>query len=75
MQSMTCAREGFRIAGRHKRLVLALWLVPLIPALILGAMAASNIAPAFGQSLFADRALEGDWYVVLSEFRSSAACL
>jgi hypothetical protein len=73
MQSMTFVREGLCIAGRHKRLILALWLVPLIPALILGAMAASNLAPAFGQSLFADRALDGDWYVVLMEFRSSPA--
>lgn len=73
MQSMNFVREGFRIASRHKRLVLALWLVPLAPALILGAMAASNLAPAFGQSLFADRALEGDWFVVLMEFRSSPA--
>ena len=73
MQSMSFVRQGFRIAGRHKRLVLVLWLVPLIPALILGAMAASNLAPALGQSLFADRALDGDWFVVLMEFRSSPA--
>jgi hypothetical protein len=73
MQSMSFVREGFRIAGRHKRLVLVLWLVPLIPALVLGAMAASNLAPALGQSLFADRALDGDWFVVLMEFRSSPA--
>jgi hypothetical protein len=73
MQSMKFVREGFRVARRHKRLVLALWLVPLIPALVLGAMAASNLAPAFGESLFTDRALEGDWFVVLMEFRSSPA--
>ena len=73
MQSISFVREGFRIAGRHKRLVLVLWLVPLIPALVLGAMAASNLAPALGQSLFADRALDGDWFVVLMEFRSSPA--
>ena len=68
---MSFVREGFRIAGRHKRLVLVLWLVPLIPALVLGAMAASNLAPVLGQSLFADRALDGGWFVVLMEFRSS----
>ena len=73
MQSMSFVREGFRIAGRHKRLVLVLWLVPLIPALVLGAMAASNLAPALGQSLFADSSLDGDWFVVLMEFRSSPA--
>jgi len=73
MQSVIFVREGFRVAGRHKRLVLVFWLVPLIPALVLGAMAASNLAPALGQSLFADRALDGDWFVVLMEFRSSRA--
>jgi len=73
MQSMNFVREGFRVAGRHKRLVLALWLVPLIPALVLAAIAAANLAPALDESLFADRALEGDWFVVLMEFRSSPA--
>ena len=73
MRSMSYLSEGFRIARRHKRLVLGLWLVPLIPALILGAMAASNIAPDFGKSLFADRTLDGDWFVVWMEFRSSPA--
>lgn len=73
MQSIHFVRGGFRIAGRHKRLVLALWLVPLIPAMVLAAMAAANLAPALGESLFADRALEGDWFVVLMEFRSSPA--
>jgi len=64
-------RNGFRIAGRHKRLVVALWLAPLLPALLLGGLAASNLAPPLGKSLFAERALEGDWYVVLMELRSS----
>jgi hypothetical protein len=73
MQSMSLVRDGFRIAARHKKLILLLWLVPLVPALVLGAMAGSNIAPCFNTSIFADRALEGDWFVVLMEFRSSRA--
>ncbi len=71
MRAFQTVREGFRIAGRHKRLLLVLWLAPLVPALVLGGMAASNLAPEFGRSLFADRALHGDWFVVLMEFRSS----
>jgi hypothetical protein len=73
VESVKLLREGFRIAGRHKRLIFVLWLVPLVPALVLGAMAASNLAPTLGQSLFSDRALDGDWFVVLMEFRSSPA--
>jgi len=66
-------REGFRIAGRHRRLVLVLWLAPLIPALVLGSMAAANLVPNLGKSLFADYALDGGWFVVLSEFRGARA--
>ena len=73
MQFTRFLNEGFRIARRHKRLIVALWLVPLVPALVLGAMAASNLMPNLGQSLFADRALDGDWFIVWSEFRSSPA--
>jgi len=73
MSFMNCISEGFRIAGRHKRLVLVLWLAPLLPALALAVMIASNLAPCLGRSLFADRALEGDWLVVLLEFRASPA--
>lgn len=73
MPTTSYLRDGFRIAGRHKRLVVLLWLAPLIPALLLGALAASNLAPPLGRSLFAERVLEGDWYVVLMELRSSPA--
>jgi hypothetical protein len=73
MNAFTAIREGFRIAGRHKRLVLVLWLTPLLPALLVGAMAAANLAPALGPSLFAEGVLDGDWFVVLMEFRSSPA--
>ncbi len=71
MKALNIVREGFRIAGRHKRLVLVLWLAPLIPALVLGAMAASSLAPAMGSSLFADNVLTGDWFVVWTEYRAS----
>jgi hypothetical protein len=73
MRAISFVREGLRIAGRHKRLILVLWLAPLIPALVVGAMAAANLSPDFGKSLFADRALDGGWFVVLMEFRSSPA--
>ncbi len=73
MQSMNYVREGLQIAGRHKRLVLVLWLVPVIPALALAAMAASNFLPVLDRSIFADRLLHGDWWVVVMEFRASPA--
>jgi hypothetical protein len=73
MGAITAVREGFRIAGRHKRLALVLWLAPLVPALVLAAIAAANLAPTLSRSLFADYALEGGWFVVLMEFRSSRA--
>ena len=73
MQSVQYLREGFRIARRHKRLIIVLWLVPLVPALVLGAMAAANLFPALGSSLFADRILDGDSFIVWMEFRSSPA--
>ena len=64
---------GFAFTTRHKKLVLVLWLVPLLPALILGSLAASNIAPELGHSLFADRVMDGDALLVFLEFRSSPA--
>lgn len=71
MQFMTFLSEGFSIAQRHKRLVIVLWLAPLVPALVLAAMAASNLAPALEHSLFADEVLRGNSYTVWTEFRSS----
>lgn len=70
---MSLVKEGFCLAGRHKRLAVVLWLVPLIAALLLGAMAYANIAPVFDTSFYADRVLDGDWWIVLMEFRSSPA--
>lgn len=73
MKSMSLVKEGFCLAGRHKRLAVVLWLVPLVAALLLGAMAYANIAPVFDKSFYADRVLDGDWWIVLMEFRSSPA--
>ena len=73
MQSISYVKEGFRIAGRHKKLVLVLWLAPLVPALALAAMAASNLAPALGRSVYGDRVLSGDWLITFLEFRASPA--
>ena len=70
MQATKIARHGFRIACRHKKLVLALWLVPLVPALVIGLIAGANLSP-IERSLFSDRVLVGDWFVVFSEFRDS----
>ncbi len=71
MQFTTYLIQGFRIARRHKRLIFVLWLAPLVPALVLAAMAASNLAPVLGHSLFADNVLNGNWFTVWTEFRSS----
>jgi len=71
MTFLSFVREGFQIAARHKRMVLVLWLVPVLPAVVLAVMAAANLMPNLGQSIFADRVLDGDWFIVWSEFRSS----
>jgi hypothetical protein len=73
MQAINVIREGFRLAGRHKRLAVVLWLAPLVPAVVLAAMAASNLAPQLGRSLFADGVLDGNWFIVMMEFRQSPA--
>lgn len=67
----SCLREGFQIVARHKRLVVVLWLAALVPAVLLALMAAPNLVSSLGPSLFADRVLDGDWFIVWSEFRSS----
>jgi hypothetical protein len=71
MKFLNFIREGFCIAARHKRVVLLLWLVPVVPSVALAAIAGANLMPNLGHSLFADRILHGDWFIVWSEFRSS----
>jgi hypothetical protein len=73
MQAAETIRSGFRLAGRHKRLAVVLWLAPFVPAAILGAMAAFNLSPTFGRSFFADGVLDGNWFIVMREFQASPA--
>jgi hypothetical protein len=49
------------------------WLAPLVPALILVTLIASNIGPALGRSLFSQGILDGSAFPVFMEFRSSPA--
>jgi len=71
MHTLRLLSAGFALATRHKRLIVVLWLVPLLPALVIGAMAASNLSASLGHSLFSDRVLDGDWFAVWSEFKAS----
>jgi hypothetical protein len=71
MRIPSLVRQGLGVAAGHRRLVLVLWVAPLVPALVLAAMAASNLVPSLGRSLFTDGVLDGGWFVVLMEFRSS----
>jgi len=71
MKFVKVLAAGFGIADRHRRLIAVLWLAPLVPAVLLTALAAANVLPALGPSLYAQRILWGDWFVVWSEFRSS----
>jgi len=71
MRFLNFLNAGLSFVGRAKKFVLVLWLLPAVPALILGGLAAAKMMPALGRSLFADRALGGDALVVLFEFRSS----
>jgi hypothetical protein len=52
--------EGLAAAARHPRLVLLLWLVPLLPALAVALLISSVLEP-FDRRPFAARILEGQW--------------
>ncbi|HNX50250.1 MAG TPA: hypothetical protein PLS53_05235 [Thermoanaerobaculaceae bacterium] len=71
MRFLTLLGQGFRTARRHPRLVLIAYLTPLLPALLLVAMARSTLAPALDSSLFAARVLDGRWVGVWDDFRFS----
>lgn len=71
MRFLTLLGQGFRMARRHPRLVLIAYLAPLVPALLLVAMARSTLAPALDSSLFAARVLDGRWVEVWNDFRFS----
>ncbi|RLE18912.1 MAG: hypothetical protein DRJ65_20830 [Acidobacteria bacterium] len=73
MNTFDFVAHGFRTARRHPRLVMIVWLAPLIPALILVTLIASNIGPALGRSLFSQGILDGSAFPVFMEFRSSPA--
>lgn len=73
MKTLSLIAHGFRTARKHPRLVLIAWLVPLVPALILIAMVASNIGPVLGRSLFSQGIMEGHAFPVYIEFRTSPA--
>ena len=49
------------------------WLAPLIPALILVTLIASNIGPPLGRSLFSQGIMDGSAFPVFVEFRTSPA--
>jgi hypothetical protein len=65
--------SGFQRARRQRRLVLIVWLVPLVPALLLAAMAAANFGPVLDGSLFSEQLLEGNAFAVWADFMSSPA--
>jgi hypothetical protein len=65
--------NGFGAARRHPRLILAAYLAPFIPALLLAAMARSNFAPVLDYSLFSERVLAGRWFAVYPDFAASPA--
>ena len=73
MNTFSFVANGFRTARHHPRLVMIAWLAPLIPALILVSLIASNLAPAMGRSLFSQGIMDGSAFPVFIEFRTSPA--
>ncbi len=73
MRTFSFVAHGFRTARRHPRLVMIVWLAPLIPALILTGLIASNLGPTLGRSLFSQGILDGSAFTVFMEFRTSPA--
>jgi hypothetical protein len=65
--------NGVGAVRRHPRLVLAAYLAPLVPALLLAAMARANFAPVLDFSLFSQRVLDGRWFAVYPDFAASPA--
>jgi hypothetical protein len=63
--------NGFGAVRRHPRLVLAAYLVPLLPALAVAAMARANLAPTLDYSLFSQRVLGGRAFDVWRDFAAS----
>ena len=59
---------GVRAARRHLGLVLLVYLLSLLPALAVGALAWFDMAPQTGHSLFARQALEGNRMGVWNDY-------
>lgn len=71
---MTFARllaTGFAAARRHPRLILATYLVSLVPALALVFMARATVTPVLDHSLFSAQVLDGAWIGVGRDFTAS----
>lgn len=73
MRFLTFLTAGLSFVGRARKFILVFWLLPLLPALMLGVMVSANMLPLLGRSLFANRALEGDPFFVFLVFRTSFA--
>ena len=66
-------RRGVGAVRRHPWLLLAAYLAPLVPALLLTAMARSTLAPVLDFSMFSARILDGSWFSVWRDFATSPA--
>lgn len=71
MKSIHVFSEGLRQASKRPRLVLVLYLVPLVGALALSFLAWASLAPALGHSLFAQEVIAGRWFGVWQDFAKS----
>lgn len=71
MKFLNVFREGLRQASRRSRLVVLLYLVPLIPALGLAILATATLSPVWTRSLFAQDVLSGSWFGVWRDFAAS----
>jgi hypothetical protein len=73
MKLLLPIRFGLRAARRHLGLVLLVYLLALLPALLVGALAWFDLAPEMSHSLFADEALEGNRLGVWNDFQRAEA--
>lgn len=71
MKFVRVFREGLRQAGRRPKLVLLIYLVPLVPALGLAILCFATVAPVWNSSLFAKEVLSGSWFGVWQDFAAT----
>lgn len=69
MKALLPIRFGLRAARRHLGLVLLVYLLALLPALLVGALAWLDLAPEMDHSAFAAQALEGNRLGVWNDYR------